>query len=255
MTGELDFSGRTALVTGAASGIGAACAKWLDAHGVAELVLVDMDRAGLDRLALNCKVRPFGGDVSDPALWSLLGRELPRLDHAVLNAGIAAGTPIVDTDITQWRKVMAVNLDGAFLSLRTALKAMKKAGRGSVVLTASISGIKAQPNTAAYSASKAGVIQLAKVAAAEAAAYGVRVNAIAPGGVDTGIWDKADFFAALIEQHGSREAALAAMGTESTPLGRFASSEEVAAQIGFLLSDLAATITGTCLVSDGGVSL
>lgn len=255
MAGETDFSGRTALITGAASGVGAACARWLDAHGIAELVLVDMDRAGLDKLGLCCKVRPFGGDVSDPALWSLLGRDLPRLDHAVLNAGIAAGAPIVDTDITQWRKVMAVNLDGAFLSLRTALKAMKKAGSGSIVLTASISGIKAQPNTAAYSASKAGVIQLAKVAAAEAAAYGVRVNAIAPGGVDTGMWDKADFFAALVEQHGSREAALAVMGKDSTPLGRFARADEVAAQIGFLLSDAAATITGTCLVSDGGVSL
>ncbi|CAH0496791.1 SDR family NAD(P)-dependent oxidoreductase [Novosphingobium sp. CECT 9465] len=193
--------------------------------------------------------------MADPSLWKLLERDLPQLDYAVLNAGIASSGEIVDLDIANWRKTMAVNLDGAFLSLRTALQAMKRQGSGSVVLTASVSGIKAAPGTAAYSASKAATIQLTKVAAAEAAAYGVRVNAIAPGGVDTGMWDRAEWFAPLVEQHGGRAQALAAMAEEATPLGRFARADEIAAQIGFLLSDAAATITGTCLVSDGGVSL
>ncbi|MFM6829349.1 MAG: SDR family NAD(P)-dependent oxidoreductase [Novosphingobium sp.] len=255
MIGDSEFSGKVALVTGAASGIGAAAARWLDTRGVAELILIDMDKPGLDSLGLSCRAKALGGDVADPSLWKLLERDLPRLDYAMINAGIASNGDIVDLDIATWRKTMAVNLDGMFLSLRTALRAMKKQGSGSVVLTASVSGIKASAGTAAYSTSKAATIQLAKVAAAEAAKYGVRVNAIAPGGVDTGIWDRAEWFAPLVEQHGGRAEALAAMARDATPLGRFASADEVAAQIGFLLSDAAATITGTCLVSDGGVSL
>lgn len=250
-----EFSGSVALVTGAASGIGAATARWLDARGIAELVLIDLDRPALDTLGLSCKVRPYGGDVADPALWKLLERDIARLDHAVLNAGIATSGNITDLDIATWRKTMSVNLDGMFLALRTAMRLMQKARRGSVVLTASVSGIKAAAGTAAYSASKAATIQLARVAAAEAAGHGIRVNAIAPGGVDTAMWDKADWFARMAQEHGSREAALAAMAAGATPLGRFATADEVAAQIGFLLSDAAATITGTCLVADGGVSL
>ncbi len=255
MMGESEFNGKVALVTGAASGIGAAAARWLDAHGIAELILIDMDRSGLNALGLSCKITALGGDIAEPSLWKLLERDLPRLDYAVLNAGIASDGDIVDLDIASWRKTMSINVDGTFLSLRTALRTMKRQASGSVVITASISGIKAAAGTAAYSASKAATIQLAKVAAAEAAKYGVRVNAIAPGGVDTGIWDRAEWFAPLVEQHGGRAEALAAMAKDATPLGRFASADEVAAQIGFLLSDAAATITGTCLVSDGGVSL
>ncbi len=255
MAGESEFGGKVALVTGAASGIGAATARWLDARGIGELILIDMDRGGLGALDLSCKVNALGGDIAEPSLWKLLERDLPRLDYAVLNAGIASNDDIVDLDIANWRKTMAVNLDGTFLSLRTALRAMKRQGSGSVVITASVSGIKAAAGTAAYSASKAATIQLAKVAAAEAAKFGVRVNAIAPGGVDTGIWDRAEWFAPLVEQHGGRDQALAAMAKDATPIGRFARADEVAAQIGFLLSDAAATITGTCLLSDGGVSL
>lgn len=255
MAVDLDFSGRRALITGAASGIGAATARWLDMHGIAELILIDLDRAGLDRLGLSCTVRPIGGDVSDPSLWSVLGQEIGQIDHALINAGIAANSDIVDTDITAWRKVMAVNLDGTFMALRTVLRTMKRAGKGSVVMTASVSGIKAHPATAAYSASKAAVIQLAKVAALEAAAFGVRVNAIAPGGVDTGIWDRAPFFAELVAQHGSRDAAMAAMGRDGAPIGRFATADEIAGQIGFLLSDMAVNVTGATMVSDGGVTL
>ncbi|HUD31230.1 MAG TPA: SDR family oxidoreductase [Novosphingobium sp.] len=126
---------------------------------------------------------------------------------------------------------------------------------GSVAMTASASGIKAEPGTAAYGASKAGVIQLAKVAAQEGAPLGIRVNAIAPGGVDTPIWDQVPMFRDFVAEQGGREAAIAAMGKLATPLGRYASAGEIAAQIGFLLSDAAATITGTVLVTDGGYSL
>lgn len=254
MASKFDFSGRSALVTGAASGIGAACAHWLDAHEIEQLWLVDLDAAGLAALELNCKAERIEGDVADGALWAGLETRIERLDHAILNAGIAAGGPIAEQDYDEWRKVLGVNLDGMFLSLRTALRRIGDGG--SVVLTASVSGIKAEPGTAAYGASKAGVIQLAKVAAKEGAPRGIRVNAIAPGGVDTTIWDSLPFFQDLIAQHGGdRAAAMKAMAGMATPLGRYASADEIAVQIGFLLSDTAATITGTVLVSDGGYTL
>lgn len=250
----LDFSGRKALITGAASGIGAACAQFLAARRVSELVLTDIRAAALDALNLSCRVTRVAGDVAEPELWDEVTSRLDGLDHAILNAGVASGSLIAETDFTEWRRVLGTNLDGAFLSLRAALRVIRDGG--SVVLTASISGVKAEPGTAAYGASKAGMIQLARVAAKEGASRGIRVNAIAPGGVDTRIWEQTPFFRDLITQHdGDRTAALAAMAKLATPLGRYATAEEIAAQIGFLLSDAAATITGAVLVSDGGYSL
>lgn len=256
MAGDFDFANRTALITGAASGIGAATAHWLAAHGVGELVLIDRDEAGLAALDLPCQVRAYIGDVADEALWDEIEDEVPRLDHALLNAGIADGCPISDLSFAEWRRMLATNLDGMFLSLRSSLRIMQRAGTGrSLVLTASISGVKAEPGTAAYGASKAGVIQLAKVAAKEAAPLGVRINTIAPGGVDTPIWDQVPFFQDMVRQHGNRDAAIAAMGKLATPLGRYSSAEELAGQIGFLLSDAAEGITGSVLAADGGYSL
>lgn len=248
------FSGKTALVTGAASGIGAACAAWLAARGTARFLLVDLDAERLDRINPGGEVLRFAGDVADPRLWRNVADSHGALDFAVLNAGCADAAPIADMDFAQWRRVLSANLDGMMLSLQCAMRAMAATG-GSIVLTASVSGIKAEPGTAAYGASKAGVIQLAKVAAREGAPQGIRVNAIAPGGVDTPIWDQVPMFRDLVAQQGSREAAISAMGQMATPLGRYARADEIAAQVGFLLSDAAATVTGAVLVSDGGYSL
>ena len=246
--------GKRALVTGAASGIGAACIQRLIRAGADRFVLVDREPLDSAALALASDCTTFRGDVADPALWGEVEASAGPLDWAVLNAGVAAGGPITETGFDEWRRVLGTNLDGAFLSLRSAMRLASDGA--SIVLTASISGVKAEPGTAAYGASKAGVIQLAKVAAKEGAARGIRVNAIAPGGVDTPIWDQTPFFRELVVQHGGdRAAALAAMARMATPLGRYATSEEIAGQIAFLLSDEAATITGAVLVSDGGYSL
>jgi NAD(P)-dependent dehydrogenase (short-subunit alcohol dehydrogenase family) len=252
MANDLDFSGKSIIVTGAASGIGAACARWLDERGAARLVLVDRDEAGLGKLQLGCETAVFVGDVADPGLWERLEAEAGKVDHAVLNAGIGASGAIAELGFDDWRRVMSVNLDGAFLSLRTALRLLPDGG--SAVLTASAIGLAATPATAAYATSKAGVIQLARVAAKEMAPRGIRINAIAPGGVDTPIWDKQEVFSEAFEAMG-RAAALDSMAKQSVPMGRFETAEEIAAQIGFLLSDLAGTITGTVLVSDGGYTL
>jgi NAD(P)-dependent dehydrogenase (short-subunit alcohol dehydrogenase family) len=248
-----EFTGKTALVTGAASGIGAACARWLDARGIGKLILVDRDGDRLSDIHLECDCVRLPGDVSDESLWGRFESEVASLDYAVLNAGIAGGGLLPQTRLEDWRRLMAVNLDGAFLSLRSALRRI--ADGGSIVLTASIAGLKGEPGAASYAVSKAAVIQLAKVAAKEFAPRGVRINAIAPAGVDTPIWDGLDFFKGLVAQTGSREAAMAAMAKVSSPLGRIATADEIAGQIGFLLSDAAGLITGTVLVSDGGYSL
>jgi 2-keto-3-deoxy-L-fuconate dehydrogenase len=235
------------LITGAASGIGKALANRLSAAGH-ELVLVDTAAIDLPTA--------LQGDVSSEQFWDDAAPALAGLTHAVINAGISVSEPIETLELSDWRRVMAVNLDGAFLTLRAAIRAIKP-GKGSraMVLTGSIIGIKVEPGTAAYGASKAGVLHLARIAAKELAADGIRVNAIAPGGVDTAIWDSEPFFAELVRSEGSRDLAIAALGRMATPLGRYATADEIAAHIDFLLSDDAAFITGAVLTSDGGYSL
>lgn len=248
------FAGRSALITGAASGIGAECARWLDAHGIAKLWLVDRDAAGLAALELSCEVERAVGDVADPAFWAALEPRIDRLDHVVANAGIAAGAPVAEESFEEWRRIMAVNLDGVFLTLSTALRPMLKGKKGgSAVLLSSVTGVKTLAGTGAYGSSKAAVAHLARIAALENAPHAIRVNAIAPGGVDTPIWDRDENFSKLIEDMGRDAAMTQAM--EGTPLKRFASAAEIAATIGFLLSDAAANITGAVLSSDGGLSL
>lgn len=251
-----DFSGRSALITGAASGIGAACARWLADRGAASLVLVDIDAAGLAAIDLPCAIARHAGDVADPALWDRIERESGPLDHAVLNAGIANGGPITALEFSEWRQILSVNLDGMFLSLRTVLRAMKQHGGGrSIVLTSSVVGVRPVAYTSAYGSSKAAVAHLARVAAAEHKADLIRVNAVAPGRIETPIWTKTDQYRLLVDELGSHEAAMQALREEAERDGPVVSAAHLAGQIGFLLSDAAANITGTVLVSDGGFSI
>jgi len=249
-----DFDKANILITGAASGIGAATACLLAARGAKKLILMDRDE---DRMAdfafsLPCERQLLVGDVADEDLWARA--DLTGLTHAVVNAGIGDSAAIDETSFADWRRVMSVNVDGTFLTLQAAMRAMKGSG-GSVVLTASAAGVKAEPGIAAYGASKAAVIHLARIAAKEGAPAGIRVNSIAPGGVETPIWKGAAFFEEMVERHGGEEQAYKALASAATPLARFAKPEEVAGHIAFLLSEEAAFVTGACLVSDGGYSL
>lgn len=248
-----DFEGAIGLITGAASGIGAATASELARGGAKKLILVDLDEGKLADFAfsLPCERQLMIGDVADEQLW--VEADLTGLTHAVVNAGIGAGGPIASLSLADWRRVMSVNLDGAFLTLRAAMQAM--AGRGgAVVLTASAAGLKAEPGIAAYGASKAAVIHLARIAAKEGAASGIRVNSIAPGGVETPIWRSVPGIAEMIEKEGE-EAAFRTLASMATPLGRYAKAEEIAEQIAFLLSDRCGYVTGSCFLSDGGYTL
>lgn len=247
-----DFDGRTALVTGAASGIGAACATALAERGCAKLWLVDVDPAGLERLELGCEVEHVIGSVADEALWAELEPRLAGLDHAVVNAGIGGGGQIAELEFGEWRRVMDVNLDGAFLTLRAAMRGMQEKG-GSAVITSSTTGVKPVPGIGPYGVAKAAIAHMARIAAREGAAQGIRVNAIAPGGVDTAIWESSPDFVAAVAEHG-REATLKAMAA-TTPIGTFAGADQIASDILYMLSDAGSNITGHVLVSDGGYTL
>ncbi|HEY1144115.1 MAG TPA: SDR family oxidoreductase [Sphingomicrobium sp.] len=244
------FSGKSILITGAASGIGRATAELLGRDGASRLVLVDKDEAALEALTLSAPTSLLSGDVAEPSFWATA--ELGTLDHAVVNAGVAGAGMIADLAFDEWRRILAVNLDGAFLALQAALRAMRDGG--SVVTVASAAGVKAEPGIAAYGASKAGLIQLTRVAAKEVARRRIRVNAIAPGGVETPVWNAVPMFADRVREIG-RDAAFAELAAMATPLGRYATADEIAEQIAFLLSEQAATMTGAVLVSDGGYTL
>ena len=253
MTNASSFNGRTALVTGAASGIGAATAKWLDDHGIGKLILVDRDAAKLEALGLSCPTENLVADVSDPEFWAKLEASDPKIDLALINAGIAMGGPIAQQPFDEWRKLMAVNLDGAFLTLGVALRSMAKHGGGAIVMTSSVTAVKALPGGGGYAVTKAGIAHLAKIAAVENADKNIRVNAIAPGGVYTAIYETDPDFQKRIQEIG-RDAAFAEIAS-STPLKRFAEAEEIAGLVGYLLSDDARNITGAVISSDGGLSL
>lgn len=245
-----------ALITGAASGIGASTARLLAREATA-LVLIDHDADGLGHLAAELTLTPtltLAHDVADEAAWEVtqaaIRTRFGHLTQAVVNAGIGEGQPLIDTTLDAWRRVMAVNLDGAMLTLRTALRLM--ADGGAIVTVASVAGLKAEPGAGAYCASKAALIHLTKVAAREAAPRDIRVNAVCPGGVDTPIWGKQTWFQELAAFKGSHEAALAAMA-KTSPLGRFTTAPEIADAILALLR--APNTTGTVHVVDGGYSL
>jgi len=239
------------LVTGAASGIGLATATLL-ADTAERLILVDRDADALARVALPCTVDLLPGDVADEDFWESAAPYLGGLTHAVVNAGVAGAGAIAGLDFAEWRRILSVNLDGAFLTLRAAMRAID--GAGAIVAVASAAGIKAEPGIAAYAASKAGLIQLVRVAAKEGAARRLRVNAIAPAGVETPVWDAVPMFADRAAEIG-RDAAFAELAAMATPLGRYARPEETARQVAFLLSDDAPLVTGIVLVSDGGYTL
>jgi NAD(P)-dependent dehydrogenase (short-subunit alcohol dehydrogenase family) len=260
-----NLAGKIALVTGAGSGIGAATAARLAEAGVGGLVLTDRNEETVDAVAARLdraglRLLPRAADVADERAWLALEEEVNgvfgRLDYAVANAGVAHGEPLAEHAFDAWRRVLAVNLDGVFLTLRSALRLIRAGGRGgAVVVVASAAAVKAEPGIAAYGASKAGALQLARVAAREGAADRIRVNAILPGGVETPIWREVPFFQQLVQESGDERAAFERMAALATPLGRYATADEVATQIVFLLSDAAATITGAALVADGGYTL
>jgi NAD(P)-dependent dehydrogenase (short-subunit alcohol dehydrogenase family) len=244
--------GRVAIVTGAASGIGRATARLLAERG-ARVCVADLDRERASRVAGEIVER--GGeafasrvDVADPEANEAMVREtLARwggVDVAHLNAGIAQGSTIRSGDVDTWDRVVAVNLRGVFLGLRAVVEPMAAAGRGSIVCTASVAGLRGGTNMPSYYASKHGVVGLVKAAALEFAPLGIRVNGVCPGVIDTPILGPA---------HGVEAITQGILG-RAHALGRVGHAEEVAQIVSFLASDLASFVTGALYTVDGGMS-
>ena len=234
------LNGKMALVTGAASGIGFAVAEALREQGA---VVTGADiAAGADTKL----------DVTSETDWDLVMATLPQLDLLILSAGISQASPLVSTSLADWRRVMAVNLDGAFLGIRAALRKMQPGS--AIVLIGSASGTKAVSGAAAYCCSKAALAMLTRTAALEAKPLGIRVNCLSPAGVVTPMWKTMPFFAAAP----SEEAAWAALGgidPEKSPLERMAFAPEIAQAVLFLCSPAAAAITGINLPVDAGYTI
>jgi NAD(P)-dependent dehydrogenase (short-subunit alcohol dehydrogenase family) len=255
-------AGKVALVTGAASGIGRATAVTLAGQGAA-VCCADLNHAAVGEtaaaiLATGGRAWPCLLDVTSEPDWrgavDRALREQGRLDVAVNCAGIAFGSPVVDMSPEDWRRVMAVNLEGVFLGTKHAIRAMRQHGHGgSIVNVSSVSGIKAQPGASAYCASKAAVTMFSKTAALECLRNGdkIRVNTVSPSGVKTPMWKTMPFFQELMVKEGGEEAAFQAM-TRAFPHGRFALPEEIALAILYLASDESLYVTGTDLVIDNG---
>jgi NAD(P)-dependent dehydrogenase (short-subunit alcohol dehydrogenase family) len=240
---------RGALVVGGAKGIGRAIARALAERGD-DTIVADVDESAAAECVAALRsdglaARSVALDVTDvAAVRAVVGRvdaETP-LGTVVANAGIALRRPLVDVEPEEYDRLMDVNVRGVFFVVQAALRAMTPRRRGSVVTVCSTSGFTAStgPMTA-YDASKGAVKLLTQAAAREAAASGVRVNAVAPGTVET------DLTRAL-----ASDAELAALGRERVPLGRLGRPEEIAAAVDFLSSDAASYVTGHVLVVDGG---
>jgi NAD(P)-dependent dehydrogenase (short-subunit alcohol dehydrogenase family) len=237
----MSTSQRVALVTGAASGIGAAVVEALRAEG--------WDVRGAD-LAAGVD---FVFDVRDESGWESVAEALPRLDLLVLSAGISHGVTLAETTLADWRRVQAVNLDGAFLGVRMGLRKMKAGS--SIVLLGSASGKKAVAGAGAYCSSKAAVAMLTRVAALEGKPLGIRVNSVSPAGVATPMWQTMEFFAETVRRTGSEAAAWEMLGgvdPAKSPLERMAFAREIASVVLFLASEAAATLTGADLAADAG---
>jgi NAD(P)-dependent dehydrogenase (short-subunit alcohol dehydrogenase family) len=238
---------RLALVTGAARGIGLATASRFLAEGW-RVVLLDIDAETLAatqaRLALPDDTMAVECDVAEPgqvteAVEAVVAR-FGRIDALVNNAGIADFRPILETDFDTWSRILAVNLTGPFLCTQACAPVMLAGGGGAVVNIASISGLRASTLRTAYGTSKAGLMQLTRQQAAELGDMGIRVNAVAPGPVDTAMAKKVHTAEIRADYH------------QAIPLNRYGTEEEIAEVIYFLSSDKASYVNGQIVAVDGG---
>lgn len=245
---DISLAGKVAVVTGAASGMGAATARLLAAAG-AVVVPCDWDRSGVEQTAHEIEVRPAVFDVTDPdSCRDVIARtvaDFGGLDVVVNAAGVIVRAHAWQTSDSEWRRIFAVNVDGTFFMSRSAVPAMRERGGGSIVNFGSIWGSVGAAGTAAYTATKGAVHQLTRSMALEHARENIRVNAVCPGEIDT------PMLASQRSQPATREY-LEGLADATVPMGRLGRPEEVARVVVFLASDHASYMTGALVNVDAG---
>jgi meso-butanediol dehydrogenase/(S,S)-butanediol dehydrogenase/diacetyl reductase len=245
------FEGRVALVTGAASGIGAATARRLAREG-ARLVLGDLDEEGLSAVAK--QIDPSGEavacratDVSDraqvEALTESAVERFGRLDIVVNNAGVGSYGKTPDLDPDAWHRTIEVDLHSVFYGCRAAIPRLREAGGGAIVNTASISGLFGDYGLAAYNAAKGAVVNYTRTLAIDHARENIRANVVCPGPIETTLTAPLLAFPKAVEEYNLL-----------IPMGRVGRADEVASVVTFLASDDAAYVTGAALAVDGGLT-
>lgn len=238
---------RIALVTGGAQGIGYACAEALKEDG-RRIVLSDINADGVAEAAVRLGDGTIGltCDMADAdaiqAMFDRIESELGPVSVLVNNAGVALPGDFLDYDLDAFRKVIDINLTGVFIATQRAARTMVAQGvKGSIVNMSSVNAQLAIPSIPAYCASKGGVMQITKAAALALAPYGIRVNAVGPGSIDTAMMAGVNANPAAFETAMSR-----------TPLRRAGTAREIGDIVAFLASDKASYITGETIYADGG---
>lgn len=246
---KLDLAGRTALVTGAGQGIGAACVEALAETG-ASVVCTDIELSRAQTVAAELTAKGLAVtaerlDVTDSAGLQSLAQALPPLDILVCNAGIAVNTPAEEMSDEEWQRVVDINLTGVFRTCRAFGARMLEAGRGSIVNIGSMSGdiVNTPQPQCHYNATKAGVHHLTRSLAVEWATRGVRVNAVAPTYIATPLLKDLEGKPGLIDRW-----------LDLTPMGRMGRPDEIASVVQFLASDASSLMTGSIVTADAGYS-
>jgi NAD(P)-dependent dehydrogenase (short-subunit alcohol dehydrogenase family) len=244
------LSGRVAVVTGGASGIGLATVRRLASEG-ARVVVADLDPEPGKSAANEVEGLFVATDVTDPdaveRLFSIANREYGSVDIAFNNAGISPpeDDSILDTDLAAWRKVQEVNLTSVYLCCKEVIPYMRRQGKGSIINTASFVAVMgAATSQISYSASKGGVLSMSRELGVQFAREGIRVNALCPGPVNT----------PLLKELFAKDAERAARRLVHVPMGRFAEPAEIAAAVAFLASDDSSFMTASAFLVDGGIS-